>query len=161
MSNESWGIIRYTPRTGNRPEGRPRSLRWLAGAVSFREVGPIDSQLEPGGTQREPPGASAAANDTGRMNAEVPAPQQFLRIASLIEPRLIGAGLAHRNLPSVLRRPVLRAILRPGGRMRGRGRGRRIDLLTRGAQSLQNASPIFIPSTEPFLGPSATASDSS
>jgi hypothetical protein len=49
-----------------------------AGAVSFREVGPIDSQLEPGGTQRDPPGASAAANDTGRMNTEVPAPSPLL-----------------------------------------------------------------------------------
>jgi hypothetical protein len=86
-------------------------------AVSFREVGPIDSQLEPGGTRREPPGASAAANDTGRMNAEVPAPQQFLRIAPLIEPRLTGAGLAHRDPPSVLRRRVLRAAWWATGRM--------------------------------------------
>ena len=53
-------------------------LQRLKTTVSFREVGPIDSQLEPGGTQREPPGASAAANDTGRMNAEVPAPQPLL-----------------------------------------------------------------------------------
>ena len=47
----------------------------------------------------------------------------------------------------VLARPVLPAVLRPGGRMRGRGRGRRIDLLTRGALVASLLCSTGFPST--------------